>query len=99
MRYAPKETRAQKGSWKKGVSATMVAVGLWFGDLIGATYDWDDLVLDLAGEGDQLEETGEVELGVVVSWDGCACEGVRSGWNVRRRRGGRGRFVVGRASS
>ena len=44
-------------------------VGSW-------TYDWDYLILDLGGKGNETEEAGEVELGFVLLAD-CERKGRR----------------------
>lgn len=57
-RYAPKETRTQKGSYGDGP----VSIYLRGASERPGTYDWYDLVLDLRTEWYQFEEAGEVEL-------------------------------------
>jgi hypothetical protein len=55
--YAPKETRAQKGSCLCRQSVSGSTLGRWM-----ITYHGDDLCLDHRGEGNQLEVERKVEL-------------------------------------
>ena len=61
-RYAPKETRTQKGSYRDG----RVNIYLRGSSERPGTHYRYDLVLNLSTEWYQLEEAGEVELGVAL---------------------------------